>query len=139
MKRSSSSTTKRPNPIVVEPDDEISSPTGLMRSDDFWSPFRRDDIFGNFSREITDFHKKFENLEKQFNNRKEGSTEVRQFSSYIEYKDGKVIKKDEKGIHFKNDNGKGFYKTIKMNPDGNKVEDLREFDYTNNRNLPRLK
>ena len=41
--------------------------------------------------------------------------------------------------NYKNENGRGFYKTINLNPDGNRIEDLREFDYTQNRNLPRLK
>ena len=41
------------------------------------------------------------------------SSEVKTFSTYTEYRNGKMVKKEEKGVHYYNNNGKEFMKIIK--------------------------
>lgn len=114
MERGESLPKKRPEPIVVEPDDQ------LVESDRFHVPFggifRGNDFFGKFFDDIPDFQKN-------------GYYEVKSYSSYKEYKDGKVVKSDEKGYHYKSDNGKGFIKTINGTPEG-KNEKIKKFDFS---------
>lgn len=114
MEKGESLPKKRPEPIVVEPDDQ------LVESDRFHVPFegifRGDDFFGKFLGDIPDFQKK-------------GYYEVKSYSSYKEYKDGKLVKSDEKGYHYKNDNGKGFMKMINGTPEG-KNEEIKKFDFS---------
>jgi len=134
MKRSNKTTPshqeKISQAIVSEPDDEKLS----VYNPDL-SVFGGPGFFSKFSEDITNFHNRFhqqfeehfENLGKNIQNQKHGFHEVKSFSSHIEYKDGKVVKKNEKGIHYVNDNGKGFVKTIQKTPDGTN-EIKKEFD-----------
>lgn len=104
MKRGNKSAAKGNHlePIVVEPDDEFLSPvTGNNFLKEFNNLWFRD---LDFSKDITNFHNSY--------------TEVKKYSSIVEYKNGKLVKKDENGIHYVNDNGKGFLREMKTTPDG---------------------
>jgi len=134
-------------PIVVEPDDE---PNNLERYDYFgskndeeiWGPFRgfsrfrEKDFLDVFMKDMNNFDNNFVNLEKNLGTN--GYTEVKKYSSFVEYKDGKIVKKDEKGVHLKNENGKGFLRVIGDTPEGRK-EEKRKFDLRGNENLKRIK
>jgi len=122
-------------PVVTEPDDEINvyNPTHNLAFN--FGLFGQNRFFNKLTQDITNFHNNFnqqfainfENLEK--NNFH--FQEVKSYSSHIEYKDGKIVKKDEKGVHYVNNNGKGFIKKIESTPDG-KNEIKKDFDYRKN-------
>lgn len=126
---------KKPEPIVVEPDDELVE----NQRDMFVSPFMgvrdifSDRFFGRLMGDVTDFQSQFKNLEEELSRRdNKGYCEVKSYSSYVEYKDGKVVKKDEKGYHYKNDNGKGFMKVLKGGPE-EREENEGKFDFGGDR------
>jgi len=108
-------------PIVEEPDDSAV----MMRPDDIFGNFGFG-FFGNFlEREF----KNWENLDG-------GYREVRTYSSFKQYENGKIVKQKEDGAHYVNDNGTGFVKTMKRMPDGSMIKNVREFD---GKNLGRIK
>jgi len=137
MKRSYSAAKNPPGPIVVEPDDKQEVD---LFGERFFSPFRIFSPFRHFDLidEFSDFDKNFENLEKKLGGNQKGYSVVQSMSSHVEYKDGKVVKDNRKGFYLQNDNGKGFIKVIKKTPEGN-FEDRREFDFSQGRNVPRIK
>ncbi len=97
---------KKRGPIVEEPDDDEISQR--------WFPFGnvfRD--FGSFGQ----FQDKIGNLDGFY-------SEVRSFSSVVEYKDGKKVKDEKNAYHYIDDNGKKSVKILKT-PDG-LVEDIKK-------------
>ena len=96
MKKGKNSAAERKEPIVVEPDDEIKD-VNIEPNFGLFNVFSGMNNLGGFS-------------------------EVKSYSSYTEYKDGKLVKKDEKGLHYVNDNGKEFIRVIKGMPNGNREE-----------------
>jgi len=124
MKRSDGTFANHQGPIVSEPDEEDLS----IQNTDFGFG-----LFSNFTNFHKRFEKYFENLEKNIQSGNGGFQEVRSYSSYVEYKDGKIVKKDEKGVHYFNDNGKGFIKRIQGSPD-KKDEIKKDFDFRSIKN-----
>jgi len=86
-----------------------------------------------FTEDIENFEKHFKILEDYLANKDkiEGFKEVKTFTTFKQYSsDGVVIKRNEKGCHFKYENGRGFVKAIKKTPDGKVEQYLGEFDIT---------
>ena len=115
VERGEALATKR-EPIVEEPDD-------FRRdiNDNFGRSLIGNDFFGRIFGDV--FFRDFGNLENSG-----GYSEVKTYSSYMEYKDGKVVKNEERGEHYLSDNGKGFYRTMRRMPDGNVVKEERSLD-----------
>jgi len=94
-------------PIVEEPDEVVGG-----------SLFSADNFFGGIFGDITNFQEKMKGVG--------GFTQVRSFSTYREYDNGKLVRDDSKGYEVVSDNGKGFMRVIKGGSDG-LVEERREF------------
>ncbi len=133
MKKGSRQDTRKSSPIIVEPDDEDFSIVPARRRDFFDEMFRGVDFFRDFSKHIENFEN-FENLEKIPRN---GFQEIRSYSSFVEYDNCKVKNKNEKELHVKSDQGKGFIKVIKRSPDGN-FENVKDFDFSNTGNKNKI-
>ena len=121
-------------PKVEEPQQE--------QSVGFWNPFSGviESWFGKSEPDVdlNKFTDDFENFQKHFSDlegklmrksKMEGYQEIKSYTTYKQIdKNGKVIKADEIGTHYKYNNGEGFVKAVKKMPDGRMHEYMGEFD-----------
>ena len=122
---------------------EEPEPLPILKNDSvgFWNPFSGVlDWFGKsepdvdlnkFSTDFDNFHRHFTDLESKLmqKSKMEGYQEIRSYTTYKQMdKNGKVIKADEVGTHYKYNNGEGFVKAVKKMPDGRMHEYMGEFD-----------
>jgi len=117
-------------PVVEEPQSVgFWNPfSGLL--DSFWKTEPELDL-NKFTDDFGNFQKHFSDLESKLmkKNKMEGYQEIRSYTTYKQMdKNGKVVKADEIGTHYKYNNGEGFVKAIKKTPDGRVHEYMGEFD-----------
>lgn len=132
---------KKNQNLVTKPKPKIDEPQPVQ-SVGFWNPFSGiiDSWFGKsdldidlnmFANDFDNFQKNFNDLESKLirKNRMEGYQEIRSYTTYKQTdKNGKVVKADEVGTHYKYNNGEGFVKAVKKMPDGRMHEYMGEFD-----------
>jgi len=117
-------------PVVEEPQSVgFWNPfSGLL--DSFWKTEPELEL-NKFTEDFGNFQKNFSDLESKLmkKNKMEGYEEIRSYTTYKQMdKNGKVVKADEIGTHYKYNNGEGFVKAIKKTPDGRVHEYIGEFD-----------